>query len=51
LSLTRPPFRPHFALVKWGNQVGAEPTAKGAGSFPTTRSLTIARTVLEESKK
>ena len=33
---------PHFALVKWGYQVGAE---------PTTRYLTIARTVLEESKQ
>jgi hypothetical protein len=42
---------PHFALVKCGYQVGAEPVAKGTGSFPTTRSLAIARTVLEESKK
>ena len=41
----------HFTLVKWGYQAGAEPAAKGTGSFPTTRSLAIARTVLEESKK
>jgi UDP-2,3-diacylglucosamine pyrophosphatase LpxH len=33
---------PHFALVKWGYQVGAE---------HATRFLTIARTVLEESKQ
>ena len=31
--------------------VGVEPAAKGTGSFPATHSLTIARTVLEESKQ
>uniref|UniRef100_A0A7C4RU81 Calcineurin-like phosphoesterase domain-containing protein n=1 Tax=Desulfatirhabdium butyrativorans TaxID=340467 RepID=A0A7C4RU81_9BACT len=46
-----PAFSPHIALVKWGYQAGAEPAAKGTGSFPATRSLTIGRTVLEERNK